>query len=183
MMNLRRLSAAANCSVCLVHHETKNGAGKTAQERMFGGVQLAGAVELGMSIQREQGSDRVTLQASKQRNHLTTTSFAAEHTYQQMPNGQLDSFRFFSSSAASTEQPDGKVPAQHNVLRVLEKKPNKWWTVNEISFELNGQHTANSVRNALQRLVEGKNVRRRDDGRISQFKRAVEGDSENDSFA
>jgi len=183
MMNLRRLSAAANCSVCLVHHETKNGAGKTAQERMFGGVQLAGAVELGMSIQREQGSDRVTLQASKQRNHLTTTSFAAEHTYQQMPNGQLDSFRFFSSSGAIVELQEGKNPAQHNVLRVLEKKANKWWTVNEISFELNGQHTAGSVRNALQRLCDGGNAKRRDDGRISQYKRAIEGDAENDSFA
>ena len=169
MMNLRRLSAAANCSVCLVHHETKNGAGKTAQERMFGGVQLAGAVELGMSIQREQGSDRVTLQASKQRNHLTTTSFAAEHTYQQMPNGQLDSFRFFSSSFQSPIKQEEKSPLQSAVLRVLMVAPLRPITVADVAIKLGGEYKENSVRNALTKLVDAGVVRRQTEGNTSFY--------------
>ena len=80
---------------------------------------------------------------------------------------------------------DRQVPDVPEMTRLVVTgiTPKTDWSDEHVGFELNGQHTANSVRNALQRLVEGKNVRRRDDGRISQFKRAVEGDSENDSFA
>ena len=169
MLNVRRLSAAANCSVVLVHHETKTGAGKTAQERMFGGVGLAAAIELGMSIQREPNGDRVTLTASKQRNYLATTTFSAEHAYQPMANGQLDSFRFFAASGASPIKQEEKSPLQAAVLRALLATPLRSITVADVAARLGGEYKENSVRNALAKMVDAGVIKRRTEGNTSLY--------------
>lgn len=155
MLNIRRMSKEAGCAVWVIHHETKNVAGKSAFERMYGGVHIAASVEAAFSISRN--SDNVTLSASKQRGHMVTTTFCALHTYSQNEDSTLDTFKFFAAAAPDTAQEEdatsaGAAPLQHELLRVLLSTPLSYKSVDDLVTTLGGDYTPNSVRNAITKM-------------------------------
>jgi hypothetical protein len=175
MLNIRRLSKSAECAVWVIHHETKNVAGKSAFERMYGGVHIAASVEAAFSISRN--GDTVTLSASKQRGHMVTTSFSALHTYTQHTDDTLHTFKFFAAAAPDATQEDatsaGAAPLQHELLRVLLSTPLSYKSVDDLTAALGGDYAPNSVRNALTKMHGKGLVMRQTAGKTAMYCAAV----------
>ena len=169
MLNIRRLSKLAECAVWVIHHETKNTAGKTAFERMYGGVHIAASVEAAFSVTRS--GDTVTLAASKQRGHMIATTFSALHTYAQNADSTLDTFKFYSCAIDTPQETalDAKAPLQHDILRVLLSAPLSFKSVDEVANAMGGDSTPNSVRNALAKMHARGVVLRKDAGKTAMY--------------
>lgn len=152
--NVRRLSKLAGCAVLLIHHETKSIDGKSPQQRMFGGVQLAAGVDAAFSLTR--AKDIVTLTASKQRGYMQVEKFCCRYTYSHSDttNATLDKFKFFAASvqdamaASATSQP---APLQQQLLDVLQQHSGEWLSVPEIAIALDKR--TETVRTVLKRLA------------------------------
>ena len=142
--NVRHLSVIGECNVWIVNHETKSNDGKTAAQRMYGGVHIAGGIDAAFSITRT--GDYVTIEASKQRNHMVVTEFCAYHTWAHNERGQLDSYRFFAADKNDiTEAKQAtKAPLQHDILRYMNSAPATWVTATEVAQVL-GLSDANDV--------------------------------------
>ena len=174
MLNIRRMSKLAECAVWVIHHETKNTVGKSAFERMYGGVHIAASVEAAFSVTRN--GDSVTLNASKQRGHMSTTAFSALHTYMQHADSTLDTFKFFASATPGAIQEDtagvAGAPLQHDLLRILLANPLSYKSVDDLVTALGGDYTQNSARNALNKMADKGLVRRKTVGKVTLFSAA-----------
>ena len=142
--NVRHLSVIGECNVWIVNHETKANDGKTAAQRAYGSVFIAGGVDAAFSITRT--GDYVTIEASKQRNYMDVTEFCARHTWKHNERGELDTFRFFAAAKDDiTEAKQAtKAPLQHDVLRKMNASPATWVTATEIAQVL-GLSDANDI--------------------------------------
>lgn len=153
MLNIRRITAQAECAVWVIHHETKNTMGKTPFERMYGGIHIASNIEAAFSVTRE--GEYVTLTASKQRGYMVTTEFTAMHTYTHMEGGVLGTFCFLAANRLEVGQEmEEKAPAQYEIIRHLLKTPLTWQTAEDV-FEAidDGTKSVEGVRKALERLA------------------------------
>jgi len=150
--NVRHLSVIGECNVWIVNHETKANDGKTAAQRMYGGVHIAGGIDAAFSITRT--GDYVTIEASKQRNHMDVTEFCALHTWAHNERGELDSFRFFGVARGDIEQAKQatKAPSQHDILRYMNNAPAAWVTATQVA-QATG-HRADSISKILSRMAE-----------------------------
>lgn len=171
MLNIRRLSKLAGCAVWVIHHETKNVAGKSAFERMYGGVHIAASVEAAFSISRS--GDTVTLAASKQRGHMVTTAFCALFAYSQNEDSTLDTFKFFAAAAPDVLQEEdssaGAAPLQHELLRVLLSSPLSYKSVDDLVTALGDEYSPNSVRNAVTKMHGKGLVMRKMVGKVAMY--------------
>ena len=166
--NVRHLSVIGQCNVWLIHHETKANDGKTAAQRMHGSVFIAAGIDAAFSITRT--GDYVTIEASKQRNHMVVTEFCAYHTWAHNERDELDSFRFFAveKNDITEAKQATKAPLQHDILRHMNGAPATWKTATEVAQALDS--SPKSVTKVLARmaekgLLETKTVR---DGKVSK---------------
>jgi hypothetical protein len=81
MSNLRQIASTTKSSVNFIHHETKNGA-LTARrgDSLRGHSSIEGALDLAMLVEREPGSDMITLHSTKTRG-VDVPPFSAAWTY------------------------------------------------------------------------------------------------------
>ncbi len=97
MAGLRRIAEFARAAVVVVHHRNKNGEGQNA---IRGHTSIVGSVDTALLIEREPGSDCVTVQSTKTRG-TPVEPFTALFTYLQHPADprQLWSARFYNGGA------------------------------------------------------------------------------------
>jgi hypothetical protein len=152
MLNIRRITALAGCAIWVIHHETKNVAGKTPYERMYGGIHIASNVEAAFSVTRD--DEFVTLTASKQRGFMVRTEFSAMHAYTHLQGGVLETFRFLAADRPIVQQEmEERAPAQYKIMRHMLQSPMLWQTAEQIHAAIDdGTMTVESVRKALERL-------------------------------
>ena len=150
--NVRHLSVIGECNVWVINHETKSNDGKTAAQRMYGGVHIAGGIDAAFSITRT--GDYVTIEASKQRNHMVVTEFCAYHTWAHNERDELDSFRFFAveKNDITEAKQATKAPSQHDILRHLNSDPARWVTATEVA-QVTG-HSAASMSKIMSRMAD-----------------------------
>ena len=151
--NVRHLSVIGQCNVWLIHHETKANDGKTAAQRMHGSVFIAAGIDAAFSITRT--GDYVTIEASKQRNHMVVTEFCAYHTWAHNERDELDSFRFFAveKNDITEAKQEKAAPLQHDILRHMNSDPARWVTATEVAQVLGYSKTA-PVSSAMGKLAE-----------------------------
>ena len=103
MANLRRLAEATGAAVVVVHHERKaNGLGGSSLERMRGNTAIAAALDLGLQVEREEGTDTIRLRSAKIRD-FAVEPFAARWTYtHRADSAELETARFFGAHVAET---------------------------------------------------------------------------------
>lgn len=154
MTNTRRIAAESDCHVLLIHHETKHTDGKTASQRMYGGVHVAALIDAGFSVTRK--GDYVTVSASKARGYMAVTEFHALHAFTHDANGILDEFRFFAVDKQTMQEADRQeaAPLQHEVLRYMNGAPGRWIPAKEIADALDYTDAA-PVASVLARMASG----------------------------
>ena len=88
----------------------------------------------------------MTIEASKQRNHMVVTEFCAYHTWAHNERDELDSFRFFAveKNDITEAKQATKAPLQHDILRYMNSAPATWVTATEVAQVL-GLSDANDI--------------------------------------
>lgn len=96
MYNLRWLAETTGAAVVIIHHQRKTGAiGMRAGDSLRGHSSIEAALDLALKIEREQYSERVTIESTKTRG-VEVEPFTACFTYDQELNGELKTAAFFS---------------------------------------------------------------------------------------
>lgn len=86
MGNLRFLSEKTGTAIVLIHHQRKaNGNKKREGESLRGHSSIEAAIDLALLVDREEGSNYITIKSTKTRD-LSVQPFAAEFIYENNPN-------------------------------------------------------------------------------------------------
>jgi len=111
MSNFRRLSETLRCAVTVSHHQRKStGRKDRAGESLRGWGGIEGAIDLALLIDRESGSDSVSIKATKVRG-APVVPFGAMFTYEHQPGTtDLQEMRFYGLAIEDTES-DGAIKA------------------------------------------------------------------------
>lgn len=179
MTNARRLSVDSECSVWLINHETKSTEGKSAQQRIYGAVQIAGGLDAGFSITRT--DNYITVTASKKRGHMVTEEFHALFTYQHDDNGALDRFRFFSVSEDEVKKAGSKGGNYstdiERCLSFLGANAGEYYNAKDVTREIGkepGRDTEN-VLALLRKLHKDGRIQRQGEGKKgSEYRYAID---------
>lgn len=97
MSGLRQVTETTGCAMKAIHHRTK-GDSSRAGNTLRGHSSIEGAVDLALMVEREEGSDNVTLRSTKSRD-TQEPPFGALWTYEN-DGRELVSGRFFSTGVA-----------------------------------------------------------------------------------
>lgn len=96
MCNFRRIAEQADCAVIIIHHQRKgNGTNGRAGDMLRGHTSIEAALDLALIIEREAGSDLLTIRSTKSRG-ATVQPFGARFTYtHKSGTDELETARFF----------------------------------------------------------------------------------------
>jgi hypothetical protein len=99
MGGLRRLSEITGAAVVVIHHQRKpNGNTVRAGDSLRGHSSIEAALDLALIIEREEGSDTITLKSTKTRGK-NVYPFSAAFTYELDENEDLKTARFYGLPA------------------------------------------------------------------------------------
>jgi hypothetical protein len=102
MSEFRQLAEETGAAVTLIHHQRKsNGSIGRAGDTLRGHSSIEAALDLALLIEREELSDTVSIKATKVRGE-DVLPFSAAFTFQQRPDGQLDTAQFYGIAADDT---------------------------------------------------------------------------------
>jgi len=104
MSNLRLLSERTGAAVVVIHHSRKdNGLRGKMGDDLRGHSSIRGAIDLALLVEREPGSDIITLQSTKTRD-VDVEPIGAMWTYTHKPGtNELETARFFGQRVAGAE--------------------------------------------------------------------------------
>jgi hypothetical protein len=88
LKSFRRVAEATGAAVFVIHHARKS------DNSIRGSTGIKGALDLALLIDREEGSDSITLRSKKTRD-LPFKPFQAMWTYEQKPDGELEAGEFY----------------------------------------------------------------------------------------
>jgi len=117
MINLRLLSERTDAAVVVIHHARKqSGFRGGLGDDLRGHSSIRGAIDLGLLVEREEGSDIVTVKSTKTRD-VDVEPFAALWTYNHITGTHdLETAAFFGQKVMGTET-SGDI--EDAILRVL----------------------------------------------------------------
>lgn len=99
MNNLRQISEATRTAIILIHHSSKDrGTGGRAGDRLRGHSSIEAALDLAISVEREEYSSKINLITTKSR-HGEIPPFAAEWTYKKEADDTLIEGAFYGLAA------------------------------------------------------------------------------------
>jgi hypothetical protein len=94
MAHLRQLTEEYSCLVVPIHHQRKDQGGRSG-DRLRGHSSIEAAIDLALIVEREEGSDTITIRSTKTRD-VDVAPFAAMLTYEHKPGTtELHTARFF----------------------------------------------------------------------------------------
>ncbi len=95
MSALRRLAEDTGADTNIIHHQRKgDNQGGRKGDLLRGHSSIEAAIDLALMVKREEYSDKITIQSTKGR-RMQVEPFSAMFTYEQKPNSDLYSARFF----------------------------------------------------------------------------------------
>lgn len=170
MANLRLLAERANCAVVVIHHQRKgNSVVLTRQgDSLRGHSCIESAIDLGLRVEREAGSDTVSVKATKARG-FDVPPFGALFTYDHQPGTvELAQARFWGIDIA-TDTSDAAVDTA--IIEALEDagEMNQKDLVHAVKDEIETAG-ANRVRGRLALLIKSGKVAERMAGGSSRAK-------------
>jgi hypothetical protein len=99
MSEFRQLAEETGAAVVLIHHQRKStGTSSRAGDSLRGHSSIEAALDLALLIEREELADTVSIRATKVRG-ADVLPFSAVFTYENRPNGELHTARFFGIAA------------------------------------------------------------------------------------
>lgn len=99
MSEFRQLAEETGSAVVLIHHQRKStGTSSRAGDSLRGHSSIEAALDLALLIEREELADTVSIRATKVRG-ADVLPFSAVFTYENRPNGELHTARFFGIAA------------------------------------------------------------------------------------
>jgi hypothetical protein len=102
MSEFRQLAEETGAAVVLIHHQRKgNGTIGRAGDSLRGHSSIEAALDLALLIEREELSDTVNIKATKVRG-ADVLPFSAVFTYEDRPDGELETARFYGILADDT---------------------------------------------------------------------------------
>lgn len=104
MVNLRHLTERTGAAVIVIHHSRKGTTGKANMgDDLRGHSSIRGAIDLALKVDRQAGSDIITLESTKTRD-VDVIPFSALWTYSHKPGTKdLETARFFGQTVIGAE--------------------------------------------------------------------------------
>lgn len=102
MGELRQLAEGTGAAIVVIHHQRKsNGFASRAGDSLRGHSSIEAAIDLALLVEREEGSDTITLKSTKTRG-VDVYPFAAAFTYENNSQGNLATAKFYGLAANDT---------------------------------------------------------------------------------
>jgi hypothetical protein len=120
MARLRQLTEQYTALILPVHHQRKENGGGRAGDRLRGHSSIEAALDLALLVEREEGSDEISIKSTKTRD-VDVPPFAAVFSYEHEPGTtRLHSARFFGISTED-DQSDSAVRRSIKAILTAEK--------------------------------------------------------------
>ena len=153
MVNLRLLSERTSAAVVIIHHSRKdNGFRGKVGDDLRGHSSIRGAVDLALLVEREPGSDIITLQSTKTRD-VDVEPIGALWTYtHKLGTTELETARFFGQRVVGAETVQDIETAIFEALRKAGKPLNQGDLVKAVKAE-GIQAGRDRIRTVLERMA------------------------------
>ena len=147
---LRRLSEDTGACEIAIHHQRKGeGIGGRKGDSLRGHSSIEAAIDLALLVKREEYSSKITIESTKSRRNQVEP-FSAMFTYEQKPNGDLHSARFFG---LGVDQDTATIAIENEVLDFLKDSPvNKTKLATDVSEAL-PKVGINRIRDVIETLA------------------------------
>ena len=159
MTNLRLLSERVNAAVVVIHHSRKETGfrGKLGDD-LRGHSSIRGAIDLSLLVEREPGSDIITIQSTKTRD-VDVEPFGALWTFMHKAGTtELETARFFGQRVASVETVADIESAIFEVLKNAGKPLNQGDLVKAVKAE-GIQAGRDRIRTVLERMANSMRIK------------------------
>lgn len=162
MSHFRQLAEETGAAIVLIHHQRKgNGLSGRAGESLRGHSSIEASLDLALLVERDEGSESITIKATKVRG-ADILPFGAAFTYESKPDSEeLQKAKFFGLDNQDN-QSDHAV--RREILAALAggEKMNQAKlakAVQETLAEGGGKKGINAVRNVIKRMVNEKQIK------------------------
>jgi hypothetical protein len=117
MSNLRQLAENTGAAVVVIHHQRKgNGLAGRAGDNLRGSSCIEAALDLALCVEREEGSDSITIKSTKTRGK-TVRPFGARFMFESDAQDELIAAKFFGEAVEDTHSDKAIDGAILNVLQ------------------------------------------------------------------